>query len=71
MPKNQAFETDKIKKDSSWREIGTKLLQIKYCYLINILSLTIELITLKEMLTFGDYKNRTTFTENYLEQICN
>ncbi len=69
VPKNQVFETDKIKKVSSWRENGVKLLQKKYWYLISILSLTTEPITLKEMLTFLNYKNRTTFTENYLRPL--
>jgi ATP-dependent DNA helicase RecG len=69
VPKNQAFETGKIKKVPSWRENGAKLLQMKYWYLINILSLTTEPTTLKEMLTFWDYKNRTTFTENYLRPL--
>ena len=69
VPKNQVFDTDKIKKVSSWSENGVKLLQKKYWYLISVLSLATEPITLKEMLTFLGYKNRTTFTENYLKPL--
>lgn len=69
VPKNQVFETDKIKEVSSWREKGVKLLQKKYWYLISILSLAAELVTLKVMLTFLNYKNRTTFTKSYLKPL--
>ena len=69
VPKNQVFDTDKIKKVSSWSENGVKLLQKKYWYLISVLSLATEPVTLKEMLTFLSYKNRTTFTENYLKPL--
>jgi ATP-dependent DNA helicase RecG len=69
VPKKQVFETDKIKKVSSWREKDVKLLQKKYWYLISILTLAAEPVTLKEMLAFLNYKNRTTFPENYLKPL--
>lgn len=68
-PKNQVFERDEIKKVSSWSQKGVKLLQKKYKYLISILSLTTEPATLKELLGWLDYKNRTTFSANYLRPL--
>ncbi len=69
VPENQVFEEAEVKKVSSWAEKSGKLLQKKYRYLISILSLTTEPATLKELLNWLEYKNRTTFTDNYLKPL--
>lgn len=69
VPQNQVFEDSEIKKVSSWAEKGVNLLQKKYWYLIGILSLTTKPATMKELLGWLSYKNRTTFTDNYIKPL--
>lgn len=69
VPQNQVFTKDEIKKVSSWNEKSGNLLQKKYRYLIGILSLTTEPATMKELLDWLEYKNRTTFTDNYVKPL--
>jgi len=65
-PKNQVFEVEDIKKVPGWDRNGTKLLHKKIRYLIRILLLTLEPVSLEKLMGWIDYANRKTFRENYL-----
>ncbi len=66
VPENQVFQEEDIKKVPSWDTKSTKLLEKKYRYLISILSFTTEPTTMKELLNWLNYRNRRTFTDNYI-----
>lgn len=65
-PKKQVFTESEIKKVPSWTQNGAKLLHRKTSYLIRILLLTIEPITLEDLMRRMNYSKRQTFRENYL-----
>lgn len=65
-PKKQVFTESEIKKVPSWTQNGAKLLHRKTSYLIRILLLTIEPITLEDLMGRMNYSKRQTFRENYL-----
>ncbi|SFS79226.1 AlbA family DNA-binding domain-containing protein [Lutibacter maritimus] len=65
-PKNQAFTEEAIKMVPSWAQNGAKLFHRKTNYLIRILLLTIEPITLEDLMRRMEYSKRQTFRENYL-----
>lgn len=65
-PEKQIFSKDDIEKVSSWFEKCIKLLQKKVRYIITILFLCAEPISLEDLMIALNYKNRKTFRENYL-----
>lgn len=65
-PKKQAFEEDDIKKVPSWSQKGAELLHKKTSYLIRILLLTLQPISLDKLMTWMEYSKKQTFRENYL-----
>ena len=68
-PRNQAITEDDIKKVPSWTEKGTKLIHKKVRYLIAILSLTAEPISLDDLMSAIGYSNKKTFRDNYLKPL--
>ena len=68
-PDKQALTAEDIKKVPSWEQKGTKLVHKKIVYLISILLLTSEPISLDQIMTWLNYKNRKTFRDNYLKPL--
>lgn len=64
--KRQVFTEEDIKKVPSWTENGAKVLHKKTNYLIRILLLAIEPISLEDLMKRIGYSKRQTFRENYL-----
>lgn len=60
---------ESIKKVSTWEEKSPNLLHKKADYILKILLLTTTPIKLEELLKFMNYKNRKTFTDNYLNPL--
>ena len=54
------------KKVPTWHEISTNFLHKKVIYLLSILALCSEPISLNALMHFMDYANRKTFRDNYL-----
>lgn len=53
----------------SWGEKGTQLLPKKIWYIVGVLALGGQPTSLEQLLEFIQYKNRTTFRENYLNPL--
>jgi ATP-dependent DNA helicase RecG len=68
-PRNQAITEEDIKKVPGWTEKGTKLIHKKVRYLIAILSLTAEPISLDDLMSAIGYSNKKTFRDNYLKPL--
>lgn len=68
-PEKQIFSKEDIEKVSSWYEKSTKILHKKARYIITILFLCSESISLESLMNALDYKNRKTFRENYLNPL--
>lgn len=68
-PKKQVVSTEEIKKVPSWHEKGTKLFHKKIRYLIAILSITAEPISLDDLMSTIGYSNKKTFRDNYLKPL--
>jgi hypothetical protein len=51
----------------SWSENGTQLLTKKACYLLSILFLAIEPVSLSSLINWFDYKNEKFFRDQYLK----
>ena len=62
----QALIRDIENKVPTWHEKGTNLLHKKIVYLLSILSLSSEPISLNDLMQFMNYSNRKTFRDNYL-----
>ncbi|WP_428236548.1 AlbA family DNA-binding domain-containing protein [Gracilimonas sp.] len=65
----KASTKEEIQEVPSWTQKGTKLLQKRNTYYIQILLLTSNPIALDEMMRWIGYKNRATFRRNYLETL--
>lgn len=68
-PRNQAITEEEIKKVPSWPQKSTKLMHKKIRYLIAILSLTAEPISLEDLMSAIGYANKKTFRDNYLKPL--
>ena len=65
-PKNQALTKADIEKVLGWNENGTKLMHKKMVYLIKVLILTSEPLGLDKIMDWMNYKNKSTFRNNYI-----
>ena len=65
-PDNQTLTEEDIKKVPGWDQKGTKLLHKKIRYLIGILTLATDAVSLTQMMEWIGYSNRKTFRDNYL-----
>lgn len=68
-PGNQLHTKEEIKKVPSWSENGTTLLTKKAAYIITILMLSAEPISLEQLMNWMEYKNKKTFRDNYLSPL--
>lgn len=68
-PKNQPVTENDIKKVPSWSEKGTKLLHKKVYYIICILSLTAEALSMDDIMKAIGYSNKKTFRDNYIKPL--
>ena len=62
----QSLSIEGEKKVPTWHEICTNFLHKKVVYLLSILVLCSEPISLNALMHFMDYANRKTFRDNYL-----
>lgn len=69
LSKIQILRKEDIEKVPSWNENSTKLLHKKLRYLITILFLCAEPISLDKLMKTMDYKNRQTFKDNYMKPL--
>ena len=65
-PKNQQLSKVGVKEVPGWDEKGTKLLHKKVQYFIKILFLSLQPISLVELMKHIGYANRNKFRQNYL-----
>lgn len=68
-PKNQPIDEESIKKAPSWTQKGTNLIHKKVRYIIAILSLIAEPLSLEDIMKAVDYANKKTFRDNYLKPL--
>jgi len=66
---NLAVMKNLIKKVPSWSEKGTKLFLKKSWYLISILCLTTEPMSMSELMNVFDYKNEKPFRDKYIKPL--
>ena len=67
--KPQAITREEIEKVPGWNEKGTKLLPKKLGYVVGVLALCVQPISLARLMESFDYKNRKTFRENYINPL--
>ena len=67
--KPQRLTKEEIEKVPSWVEKGTQLLPKKIWYVVGVLALCGQPTSFGELLDFFQYKNRTTFRNNYLNPL--
>ena len=68
-PSNQVFTEEEVKKVPSWSQKSTKLVHKKIRYIISILSLTAEPISLEDLMSAIGYSNKKTFRDNYIKPL--
>lgn len=68
-PNNQIITEEEIKMVSGWSQKSTKLVHKKIRYLISILSLTAEPISLDDLMSAIGYANKKTFRDNYINPL--
>ena len=67
--KPQRLTAEDMKKVPSWVEKGTQLLPKKIWYVVGVLALCGQPTSFGQLLEFFQYKNRTTFRDNYLNPL--
>ncbi|TDD99385.1 Fic family protein [Flavobacterium cellulosilyticum] len=67
--RNQSIDKDTIKKVPSWSQKSTELIHKKIRYIIAILSLIGESMTLEDIMTAVGYANKKTFWDNYVKPL--
>lgn len=67
--KSQQLTKEDVKKVPSWNEKGTQLLPKKLWYVVGVLALCGQPTSFGQLMEFFQYKNRTTFRENYLNPL--
>ena len=67
--KSQQITREEIEKVPGWNEKGTTLLHKKLWYVVGVLALCGQPTSFGELLDFFQYKNRTTFRNNYLNPL--
>ena len=68
-PKNQTTDELLIKKVPSWSQKSTNLIHKKIRYIIAILSLTGEPLSLDDIMMAVGYANKKTFRDNYIKPL--
>jgi len=68
-PKNQPINKEEIKKVPSWSLKSTNLIHKKIRYIIAILSLVAEPLSLDDIMNAVGYTNKKTFRDNYLKPL--
>jgi ATP-dependent DNA helicase RecG len=68
-PKNQPIDKEEIKKVPSWSLKSTNLIHKKIRYIIAILSLVAEPLSLDDIMNAVGYTNKKTFRDNYLKPL--
>lgn len=68
-PSNQVSEQELIKKVPGWSQKGTKLLHKKVCYIVSILSLTAESLSMDDIMRAIGYANKKFFRDNYIKPL--
>jgi ATP-dependent DNA helicase RecG len=68
-PEKQTITPDEIKKVPSISEKGTMLLHKKIRYLISILIIVAEPLSLEHLMSVLHYSNKKTFRDNYLNPL--
>lgn len=67
--KPQVITKEEIEKVPGWNEQGTKLLPKKLSYVVGVLALCVQPMSLARLMESFDYKNRKTFRENYINPL--
>lgn len=67
--KPQVITKEEIEKVPGWNEKGTKLLPKKISYVVGVLALCVQPMSLARLMESFDYKNRKTFRENYINPL--